>query len=423
MSAPAHSRSPLGAFIRASSLHIGAAAATASLREELVRDHGLTPRDIDAAYAVSRVTPGTNLLALYALLGHRLGGWRLALQAIAVGSLVPASVAVLVAFLYSRSTSPLIADVMAGARAGGVAVFLGAAVRLLRPQLTTHPRMGSVFALAALLGAWLLPLNLFAVSRYRRHGWCRLASSSMTALALYWLFLRVVLLSFSGFATVPLLREALVLDRGILTDTQLNDAIAISQSSPGPLGLYVVVVGQFVAGLPGALAGVMALATPAVLAIPISRLVLQGQCGNSTGRLQRHRDRVLWAHGDDRASTGTSGDARAMARRAHHRRDAWCSPSRRSNPFGSSPSRRCWVWCLDTCECRPVAELPDREEPRRRNRSIVRDSPLTAALAYITLTQPRFETRRPCATTQEHVQTVGHPRPKPHHRSPLVARR
>jgi chromate transport protein ChrA len=103
------------------------------------------------------------LLALYALLGHRLGGWRLALQAIAVGSLVPASVAVLVAFLYSRSTSPIIADVMAWARAGGVAVFLGAAIRLLRPQLTTHPRIGSAFALAAFLGAWFLPLNLFAV--------------------------------------------------------------------------------------------------------------------------------------------------------------------------------------------------------------------------------------------------------------------
>ena len=163
MSAPAHSPSALGAFVRASSLHIGAAAATASLREELVRDHGLTPGDVDAAYAVSRVTPGTNLLALYALLGHRLGGWRLALQAIAVGSLVPASVAVLVAFLYSQSTSPVVADVMAWARAGGVAVFLGAAVRLLRPQLTTHPRIGSAFALAASLGAWFLPLNLFAV--------------------------------------------------------------------------------------------------------------------------------------------------------------------------------------------------------------------------------------------------------------------
>lgn len=105
----------------------------------------------------------------------------------------------------------------------------------------------------------------------------------MTTLGLYWLFLRVVLLSFSGFATVPLVRESLVLDHGILTDTQLNDAIAISQSSPGPLGLYVVVVGQFVAGLPAALAGVMALATPAILAIPISRLVLRGNANALQG--------------------------------------------------------------------------------------------------------------------------------------------
>lgn len=105
----------------------------------------------------------------------------------------------------------------------------------------------------------------------------------MTALALYWLFLRVVLLSFSGFATVPLLRESLVSDHAVLTDTQLSDAIAISQSSPGPLGLYVVVVGYFVAGLPGALAGVIALATPAVLAIPISRWLLRGDAGTLQG--------------------------------------------------------------------------------------------------------------------------------------------
>ena len=69
----------------------------------------------------------------------------------------------------------------------------------------------------------------------------------------------------------------------ILTDTQLNDAIAISQSSPGPLGLYVVVVGYFLAGVSGALAGVLALATPAILAIPISRLVLRGNAGTLQG--------------------------------------------------------------------------------------------------------------------------------------------
>jgi chromate transporter len=68
-----------------------------------------------------------------------------------------------------------------------------------------------------------------------------------------------------------MMRESLVLDHMLLTDAQLNDAIAISQASPGPLGLYVVVVGYFIAGLGGAVAGVLALATPAFLAIP-SRL-------------------------------------------------------------------------------------------------------------------------------------------------------
>lgn len=99
----------------------------------------------------------------------------------------------------------------------------------------------------------------------------------MSAFALYWLFLRAGLLSFSGFATVPLLREALVLDHSLLTDEQLNNAIAMSQASPGPLGMYVVIVGYFVAGLSGALAGLLSLITPALLAIPIARLVLRGQ--------------------------------------------------------------------------------------------------------------------------------------------------
>jgi chromate transporter len=159
----ATSPKPLLAFIRASCLHIGAAAAAASLRHDLVGRHQLTAHDIDAAYAVSRVTPGTNLLALYALLGHRLGGWRLALAAIAVGALLPASFAVLIAYAYSHSTSPMVTAIMAGARAGGVAVFLGAAVRLLKPQLVAHRRTGVAFAVVAFLVVWMLPVSLFVV--------------------------------------------------------------------------------------------------------------------------------------------------------------------------------------------------------------------------------------------------------------------
>ena len=100
----------------------------------------------------------------------------------------------------------------------------------------------------------------------------------MNAVVLYFLLLRATALSFSGFASVPVIREDLVVKRAVLTDEQLNSAIAISQASPGPLGMYVVVLGYFVAGVPGALAGALALASPAILAIPIARAV------------RRHRD-------------------------------------------------------------------------------------------------------------------------------------
>lgn len=149
----------LGPFVRASGLHIGAAAAASSLRHELVDTSRIAPSDFDGAYAVARLTPGTNLLALYALLGHRLGGWGLALSAVAVGVLLPAVVAVLVAAVYSHNTSPLLALVMRGARAGGLAVFLGAVVRLIRPQLTEHRLLGVAFGVMAFAVVWLLPVN------------------------------------------------------------------------------------------------------------------------------------------------------------------------------------------------------------------------------------------------------------------------
>jgi chromate transporter len=100
----------------------------------------------------------------------------------------------------------------------------------------------------------------------------------VNTIVLYFLLLRATALSFSGVASVPLIREDLVVHRAVLTDEQLSSAIAISQASPGRLGLYVVVVGYFVAGTPGALAAALALATPALLAIPIARAV------------RRHRD-------------------------------------------------------------------------------------------------------------------------------------
>jgi len=100
---------------------------------------------------------------------------------------------------------------------------------------------------------------------------------------LYLLLLKATVVSFSGFASVPVVREDLVTKRAVLSDEQLNNAIAISQASPGPLGLYVVIVGYLVAGIPGPIAGVLALASPAVLAVPIARGVRRGRASDIRG--------------------------------------------------------------------------------------------------------------------------------------------
>ncbi len=109
----------------------------------------------------------------------------------------------------------------------------------------------------------------------------------MSLWVLYLLFLKASVTSFSGFGSVPVLRDELVVDRGALTDAQLNDAIAISQASPGPIGVYLVVVGFSTAGVAGAIIGMLALATPALLAVPVLYAVKRGRAaairGGTTG--------------------------------------------------------------------------------------------------------------------------------------------
>ncbi len=141
-------------FVRASAFHIGAASAAVSLREELVADHRLNASDVDVAYAVARVTPGTNLLAIYTILGHRIGGWPLALQALAVGALVPSAIAVGLAILYSHADARWVEALMKGARAGGIAVVIGVALRFVRPHIAQHRSKALAIALVALFAGW-----------------------------------------------------------------------------------------------------------------------------------------------------------------------------------------------------------------------------------------------------------------------------
>src|SRR5262249_45696839 len=95
-------------------------------------------------------------------------------------------------------------------------------------------------------------LGLFAASRAEAATLERLRDISL-------FFLKVGVVSFGGaYAVLPLLREGAVLQHGWLTDRQMVDALALGETTPGPLSSIRVFIGYRAghpvgAGLAGAL--------------------------------------------------------------------------------------------------------------------------------------------------------------------------
>jgi chromate transporter len=69
--------------------------------------------------------------------------------------------------------------------------------------------------------------------------------------------------------SLPQIQQDFVQTHQLLSDEQLSQAVLVGRATPGPMGAYVVAVGYFAAGWPGAIAGWLAMVTPALLAIPL----------------------------------------------------------------------------------------------------------------------------------------------------------
>ena len=87
---------------------------------------------------------------------------------------------------------------------------------------------------------------------------------------LFLIFLRAGLFSVGGAAALPQLRQDLV-TTGILSEHQVLEAIAIGRITPGPTGLYIMVLGYFAGGPAGAIAALIAGSIP-----PLSVVVTAG---------------------------------------------------------------------------------------------------------------------------------------------------
>ena len=95
----------------------------------------------------------------------------------------------------------------------------------------------------------------------------------MNLAMIYLLLLKATVTSFAGMGSLPQVQQDFVQTHRVMSDEQLSQAVLVGRATPGPMGAYVVAVGYFAAGWAGAIAGWLAMITPALLALPLLAFV------------------------------------------------------------------------------------------------------------------------------------------------------
>jgi chromate transporter len=110
-----------------------------------------------------------------------------------------------------------------------------------------------------------------------------LAAASAPAILFTFLKIGAVLFG-SGYVLVALLRSELVDGLGWLTETQLLDAVAIGQATPGPLFSTATFIGYVIGGPFGMVAATVGVFLPAFVAVGLSVPVMHRLRGSARAR-------------------------------------------------------------------------------------------------------------------------------------------
>jgi chromate transporter len=216
--------------------------------------------------------PGPEALQLAIYVGYKKGGYRGGVLA-GVLFILPGYITLTaLAWIYVHyGKTPQVLGVLWGFRPVGLALLLAALVRISRAALKgVFP---VVLAIAAFVSFYFLKLPfllvLFAcglafVAWQRLGPWVRSAAATAMILAaartdaaesvarrafdISWFFFKVGLFSFGGaYAVLPYIREGAVATYGWISDRQMIDALALGETTPGPL----ISIGIFVGFLAG----------------------------------------------------------------------------------------------------------------------------------------------------------------------------
>jgi chromate transporter len=241
---------------------------------------------------IANLIPGPNATELVMLIGHHhVGWWGVVLGG--VGYILPAMAIVLVfSWMYVQwGTLPEFTGILYGIKPVIVAILLSAILRILKPRVKKiYGLMISVSVLIIYLlgvnpfyllvggGIVYILMDRFIKQRENLHSlWLVflptihltqrfVEETSYNLIRLFWVFLKAGALMYgSGYVLLAFIYDDLVLRLGWLTESQLLDAIAIGQVTPGPLATTATFVGYVLGGLPGALLATLAMFLPSFI--------------------------------------------------------------------------------------------------------------------------------------------------------------
>ena len=309
-------------FLKLGCIAFGGPAAHVGLMErELVsRQQWLTPQVFLDFVGSVNLIPGPNSTQLTMLAGYSLRGFP-GMIAAGCGFLLPAALITgLLAWFYVRMGQvPAIEALFFGIKPAVIAVIAGAVVELGRRALkniglgvlgalTLAATLLGASEITAILGAGLLGMGLYAGWRIigpgsgeqgppdRQKGraggprdkgrggagngtarsllpavWLGPAAGAVASYhlpVLFWVFFKIGALLFgTGYVLVAYMDGELVEKLGWLTRTELLDAIAIGQFTPGPILSAATFVGYLLDGPTGAIVATLGIFLPSVLFI------------------------------------------------------------------------------------------------------------------------------------------------------------
>lgn len=290
----------------------GPAAHVALMRKELViKRRWLDQDELLRMFAACNLIPGPSSTELAIFIGHRRAGWRGMLVA-GVSFILPAALIMLaVAWAYARwGRHPAALHMLAGIRPIVVGIVAWAAIELGRGLVRDWPRAAIAVMAAAMLILGVSPAVIVVVAgailTAGRQLW-RGAPLILTAgpagvlplslSAVFLAFLKIGALSFgSGYVLVAFLRADLVQTMHWLTDSQLVDAIAIGQATPGPVFTTATFIGYLVGGVAGSVAATVGIFLPGFAFIPFMGRMLR--------LVERHQPAKAFLDGASAAALG-----------------------------------------------------------------------------------------------------------------------